>query len=384
MKRISIILILLLILSTLIGCRSSQQQQHQKLSVGSKGFGIEYAELLVMEDAGGGRTLCRILDPWRTERIMMQYLLVPKDDKEWNESEEETFATRYGTSTILRTPLDRMAVTASCHVWLLSQLEALNHVAILCDTVFINAENIKKWMRSNKANGEPTILDGGTATKPNAEVLLSGQCDAIWISPYENASLGNLTMLPIPIIYCAEYMETTPLARAEWMKFYGRLVGCGPKADELFDAVATRYEKLCKGDRKGQKILVDLPYGATWYVPGGNSTSARLYEDAGYVYPWADDSHSGSLSLSKEAVLAKAQDCDIWYIRYMDTNNDWTLGDFKRQNAFFDKFKAAQEGNVWACNTAYSDFFDVTSFRPDSLLESFIQQDGVFYKRVER
>ena len=383
MKRISFILILLLIISTLTGCRSSQQQQ-QQLNVGSKGFGIEYAELLVMEDAGSGRTLCRILDPWRTERIMMQYLLVPKEDKEWNESEEETLATKYGVSTVLRTPLDRMAVTASCHIWLLSQLDALSHVAILCDTVFINAENIKKWMRSTKPNGEPMILDGGTATKPNAEVLLSGQCDAIWISPYENASLGNLTMIPIPIIYCAEYMETTPLARAEWMKFYGRLVGCGTKADELFEAVATRYEKLRKGDNKGQKILVDLPYGATWYLPGGNSTSAQLYEDAGYIYPWADDTHSGSLSLSKEAVLAKAQDCDIWYIRYMDSNKDWTLADFKRQNAFFDRFKAAQDGNVRACNTAYSDFFDVTSFRPDSLLESFIRQDGAFYKLVER
>ena len=346
MKETKIILISFLSMLLLLSCRTSQQQQRD-VKIEGKGFGIEYAELLVMEDLGNDRTLCRILDPWRTGRNMMQYLLVPKDDKDWNEEVEETFSSK-----------------------------------ILCDTAFINASNIKAWMRSQKPDGNPTILDGGTATKPNVEVLMAGQSDALWISPYENATLGNLDRLPIPIIYCAEYMEDSPLARAEWMKFYGRLVGRGDKADSLFDAVATRYEKISNNGSNGKKILVDLPYGATWYVPGGCSASAQLYEDAGFVYPWADDPHSGSLSLSKEAVLSKAQDCDVWYIRYMDTNKDWTLADFKRQNVFFDKFKAAREGNVWGCNTAYSDFFDITSFRPDSLLESFVKGNGAFYKKV--
>lgn len=381
MKETKIILISFISLLLLLSCRTSQQQQ-QDVKIDGKGFGIEYAELLVMENLGGDRILCRILDPWRTGRNMMQYLLVPKDDKEWNEDVEETFSSKYGESTVLRTPLTRMTLTTACHTWLLSQLDALDNIAILCDTAFINASNIKAWMRSQKPDGNPTILDGGTATKPNIEVLLAGQSDALWISPYENASLGNLDRLPIPIIYCAEYMENSPLARAEWMKFYGRLVGRSAKADSLFEAVSNRYEKLSKNRGNGQKILVDLPYGATWYVPGGCSSSAQLYEDAGFVYPWAEDMHSGSLSLSKEAVLSKAQDCDVWYIRYMDTNKDWTLADFKRQNVFFDKFKAAREGNVWGCNTAYSDFFDITSFRPDSLLESFVKGNGAFYKKV--
>ena len=168
---------------------------------------------------------------------MMQYLLVPKDDKDWNEDVEETYSMKYGPSTVLRTPLTRMTLTTACHTWLLSQLDALDNIAILCDTSFINASNIKTWMRSHKNNGEPMILDGGTATKPNVEVLMAGQSDALWISPYENATLGNLDKLPIPIIYCAEYMENTPLARAEWMKFYGRLVGRAEKADSLFEVV---------------------------------------------------------------------------------------------------------------------------------------------------
>lgn len=343
---------------------------------------LKYAELLQMEELDKGRVLCRILDPWRSERVMMQYLLVPKTDADWNEAEEASCQQKYGESCVLRTPLERATITASCHAWLLSQLDALDNIAIMCDTVFVNAQNIKQWMRGTKRNGEAQILDAGTTTKPNVEVLIAGKTDALWISPYENSTLGNLDKLAVPIIYCAEYMETSPLARAEWMKFYGRLVGRAEKADLLFEAVDERYQKLSKSVHNGKKILVDLPYGATWYVPGGCSTSARLYEDAGYVYPWSEDTHSGSLSLSKEAVLAKAQDCDIWCIRYMDPNRDLTLEDFKSQNTFFEQFKAAQEGNVWGCNTAYSDFFDVTPFRPDSLLESFIQLDGSFYRKI--
>ena len=103
MKGTKFILISFLSMLLLLSCRTSQQQQRD-VKIEGKGFGIEYAELLVMEDLGNDRTLCRILDPWRTGRNMMQYLLVPKDDKEWNEEVEETFSSKYGESTILRTP----------------------------------------------------------------------------------------------------------------------------------------------------------------------------------------------------------------------------------------------------------------------------------------
>ncbi len=373
------ILYFITLLSILLLDSCTKQEDKNAMTQESE---MNYAELLQMKELGNGRVLCRILDPWRSEKVMIQYLLIPKDDDNWNQAEEEVYSKKYGPSTTLRTPLERMTVTTSCHAWLLSQLDALNSIAIMCDTVFVNATNIKQWMRSKKNNGESMILDAGTATKPNLEILSAGNTDALWISPYENANLNNLDKLSIPIIYCAEYMETTPLARAEWMKFYGRIVERKEKADSLFEAIAERYERLKNTSNKGKKILVDLPYGATWYVPGGCSTSAKLYKDAGFIYPWLDDNHSGSLSLSKEAVLSKAQDCDIWLIRYMDPHKDMTLEDFKRQNVFFEQFKAAQEKNIWGCNTAYSDFFDITSFRPDSLLESMINEDGKFYQKI--
>lgn len=325
---------------------------------------IAYSELLQMESLNESRTLCRILDPWRTNRVMMQYLLVPKSDTAWNDSTELTYAEAYGESIVLRTPLERMTVTSSCHAWLMEQLGAEEDIAAMCDTAYVTAQSVKCWMR------ERNIADAGNSAAPNLEVLLAAQSDAVLISPFENCNYGRLNHADIPMVYCAEYMETSPLGRAEWMKFYGRLVEQGQKADKLFATVESRYNKAIR-PIGNKTLLAELPYGATWYVPGGNSTSAQLYADAGYRYLWSEDNHPGSLSLSKEAVLAKGQDCDVWVFKYNDPNHDWTLDDLKRQQPLYGQFKAVKEGNVWGCNTATSDFFDVTPFRPDTLLENF-------------
>lgn len=379
---------------TLGGCRKADT--HSQATFDSE---LQYADLLSIQEVSPGISLCTIRDPWRTDLVVMQYLLVPADQKDWDDEAAQQLQERYGQSVVLRTPLQRMAITAACHAWLLSQWDALDHVAVLCDTAFIQAANVQRWMRGLDAasaaairnvgaatdtisgNGSTSpIRDGGTATAPNREVLLQAQCDALWISPFENAGLGNVAQLSIPIVYCADYMENTPLGRAEWMRFYGRLVGCAEQADSLFAQVSRRYNALASPHDDGPKLLAELPYGSTWYVPGGCSTSARLYADAGYSYLWSDDKHAGSLSMSKEAVLAKAQQSDCWFIKYNDPERDWTRQTLQQQEPLFDHIQALTKGQVWACNTARSDFFDVTPFRPDSLLASIMAQDGCFFR----
>lgn len=344
---------------------------------------LQYAELLAIEEIEPGVSLCRIRDPWRTERVVMQYLLVPSTLTDWDDAKCKEATEPYGETIVLRTPLQHMALTASCHAWLLSQWDALDRVAVLCDTAYVMAPNVKQWMRSVRPDSTAVIYDGGSSAAPNKEVLLQAQCDALWISPFENAGVGNVSQLPIPIIYCADYMENSPLGRAEWMRFYGRLAGRSSQADSLFAQVAKRYEAAAHPDPNGPVLLAEIPYGSTWYVPGGRSTSAQLYADAGYRYLWADDTHAGSLSLSKEAVLSKGQTCDCWLVKYTAPEGDWSLQTLRQQEPLFSHIKAIDEGEVWGCNTAYSDFFDVTPFRPDSLLESLRAQDGHFYQRLK-
>lgn len=335
-----------------------------------------YAELLQMQELEEGRVLCRVLDPWRTNEVVAQYLLVPQTDDRWSEEMLHAYSSTFGQSTLLRTPLRHITLTSSCHAWLIHSLEAMDKVSVMCDTGYVMSPAVKEWLRTHP------VKDGGSSTSPNAEVMLQAQSDAVWISPFENIGTALLAQLPIPTIYCADYMENTPLARAEWMKFYGRLVGKGMEADSLFQDVAERYDSICSltdTTLTRPKLLAELPYGATWYVPGGRSTSAQLYHDAGFNYPWAQDTHAGSLSLSPESVLAKAGECDVWYFKYMSNEGDWTREDFLKQNPYYRQFRAAKEGQLWGCNTAVSDLFDVTPFRPDLLIESLVAKNGAYY-----
>lgn len=337
---------------------------------------VRHASLLQMQTLNHERTLCRIMNPWIPQQPAMQYLLVDAADSLYSDTDGEALARQYGEFQLLRTPLCRQALTASCHAWLLGQLDALDGVAVMCDAGYV----LDSTMQQRMAAG--LVQDGGSSMAPNAEVLLSSGCDALWISPFENSAIrSHRDRFHIPEIYCADYMETSPLARAEWMRFYGRLVGRAAMADSLFAVVEARYDSialqsdslyLADSTALRPLLLSDTPYAGTWYVPGGCSTLGQLYQDAGFRYPWSSDRHAGSLALSPEAVFHEAHDADVWIFKYHSEGTMLSHQQFVGQHHFFPQIKAVREGHLYGCNTAISNYFDITPFRPDLLIEELV------------
>ena len=112
------------------------------------------------------------------------------------------------------------------HSSLIEELGCIESIAGICEAEYIANPRLRK------AITEGHIKNMGSAMTPDRERIVSLTPDIILLSPYENASTyGNLESLGIPIIQCADYMETSPLGRAEWCKFYGRLFNSGEKAD---------------------------------------------------------------------------------------------------------------------------------------------------------
>ena len=61
---------------------------------------------------------------------------------------------------------------------------------------------------------------------PDIEKVIDMHPDGILLSPYENSGgYGRIEKLNVPILECADYMETSALGRAEWVRFYGLLFG---------------------------------------------------------------------------------------------------------------------------------------------------------------
>jgi iron complex transport system substrate-binding protein len=192
----------------------------------------------------------------------------------------------------------------------------------------------------------------------------------------EDESPPQLLKAGIPVALIVDHLEETPLARAEWIKFIGAFVGQGKPADSIFTNVEKKYLTLKDSMRqfdKGPKVLSELKYGETWYVPGGKSFMSSFINDAGGQYAWKDNTEKGSLPLSFEQVYRIAGDAEVWINLSMVTNQNEMLSEDER----YQKFKAFQTNRLYNNNKrvnakGYSDYWETAMFHPDRVLRDLI------------
>ncbi len=279
------------------------------------------------------------------------------------------YATLVPRENVTGKPLQRVCVFTTVHCSLLHDLGVEDRIVGVCDLQYISLPYVQEGVRQG------TVADLGNSLEPDIERILDLRPDAIMLSPYEGQQKQDrLAELGIPVIKCLDYMEVSPLARAEWMRYYGRLFGVEQTADSLFKSVEASYNSLkhkAQGVKERPTILSDKPWQGTWYVPGGGSTMGVMYHDAGGDYVFADTKESGSLPLSLETVVEKGADAEYWFIKY-HSDTSLTLGTLGGECPLFSKFRAFREGNVYACNTTRETFFEDASFHPDRILGDLI------------
>ncbi len=277
----------------------------------------------------------------------------------------------------IRQPLTHAAVFSSVHVALLEELGAGNAIAGVCDPEYISSKPVQQGLKDG------TITNLGQSFQPDIERIAELSPDALLPSAFENAnSYGGIDRLGIPLVPCADYMEVTPLARAEWIRFYGRLFGQAERADSLFVQIEKRYlalKSLAARAKHKPTMIVSLPYQGTWHVAGGRSTMGQMYADAGASYLFAERRESGSIPMSLENVLAKGSEAQAWLFTY-NSPHPITLDQLKADNPLYAQFRAWQTGQVWACNTHDNAFYEETPFHPDRLLADLI---SVFHPELK-
>lgn len=337
-----------------------------------------------------GYTLVEIANPWRKGEVLHTYVLVPRyadtarNPKETGEasgstrhnddgsaslkgSEEQPLPEDLPDGTVVRVPIERAVVYSSVHAGVMKELGSFSAVRGVCDAQYYTMPEVQ----SGIADG--SIADCGNSLSPTIERLVALKPDAIILSPFQNAGYGVLTNLGVPIIECADYMEHTPLGRAEWIKLFGELLGCREKADSIFQATAREYSALTALTatvEKRPKVISEMITSGVWFVPGGDSYMAHLFTDAGAFYPWSDNNNSGSLSLDFSQVLARAQDADFWLIK---PDRHLSYSDFEAINPLNVKFKAFGCRGVYQCVTSETSLFTDFPFHPQVLLRDFVK-----------
>ncbi len=368
---------------------------------------MEYAKLLTIvkhgekgtasldkdaEDAEYQYAEVNVANPWKAGTLLHRYILIPKGE-EGDETVARLALQRTSgmgcTTDTVRTPVERSAVFIAPHCQLMYELGCQQAIRGVCDLDYINIPDVKKRAASagNAAAGN-SIVDCGSSMAPDIERIIALNPEAILLSPFENSGgYGKLDKLHIPIIEAADYMESSPLGRAEWMKFYGMLfkkdgnapktalaASCEPKADSLFAKIEKEYLKLkaeAAGYPKGLSILTERKTGNVWYVPGGQSTIGILLKDANARYIFEDDEHSGSLAMSPEQILAKGKQVDVWAFKYFG-GAPLSQAQLLQEYDGYKALAAFNRGNIYQVDTSTVPYFELTSFHPELLLREFI------------
>ena len=389
----------------------------------AEGIDYQYAEAI-------------IANPWKAGTILHRYILIPKG-KEGDKTvamlaRRRSTGARCTTDTV-RTPVERSAVFIAPHCQLMYELGCQQAIRGVCDLNYINIPDVRKRAASagkassekasaenassenassGNASAQNSIVDCGSSMAPDIERIIALKPEAILVSPFENSGgYGKLDKLHIPLIEAADYMESSPLGRAEWMKFYGMLFGkdknisttaagkaseaaagkaseataveaseatlpasCELRADSLFAQIETEYLNL-KAEAgklpKGLSILTERKTGGVWYVPGGQSTIGILLKDANARYIFSDDKHSGSLPMSPEQILAKGSQVDVWAFKYFG-GAPLSQVQLLQEYDGYKALAAFNRGNIYQVDTSTVPYFELTSFHPELLLREFI------------
>ena len=359
------------------------------------------------EDAEYQYAEVNVANPWKAGTLLHRYILIPKG-KEGDETVARLALQRTSgmgcTTDPVRTPVERSAVFIAPHCQLMYELGCQQAIRGVCDLDYINIPDVKKRaalsrntaarkassgnVSSGKASVGNSIVDCGSSMAPDIERIIALNPEAILLSPFENSGgYGKLDKLHVPIIEAADYMESSPLGRAEWMKFYGMLfkkdgnapktalaASCEPKADSLFAKIEKEYLKLkaeAAGYPKGLSILTERKTGNVWYVPGGQSTIGILLKDANARYIFEDDEHSGSLAMSPEQILAKGKQVDVWAFKYFG-GAPLSQAQLLQEYDGYKALAAFNRGNIYQVDTSTVPYFELTSFHPELLLREFI------------
>ena len=273
-------------------------------------------------------------------------------------------------------PLDNLICMSSSHVAALSAIGADSVITAVSGIRYISDPAIRQRWRETESGMEGNPLyDIGYEADLDYERIMKLKPDLLLtytVSGAEPQYIIKLRSLGIPVLVLHDHLEDHPLARAEYLQLFGALTGRQQQADSLFNIVSERYNELCDNELESSKrLLLNIPYGDAWYIPGGESYMAQLVRDAGGEVLGAVPGASRSSVITMEQAYILSQDADIW----LNPGHCRTREELSRIHQLFPKFGPLADGLPIYNNTLRTtpeggnDFWESGAVRPDLILE---------------
>ncbi len=354
---------ILLLLCILI-FSSCKNEEREPIVSNRKGdtLTVEYAKGFSITQFKGFKLL-KVYDPWPNSGKNLTYLLAEKD---------AVIPEDIKYDTKINIPIEKMVVTSTTHI---PSLEILNEEETLIGFPglnYISSEKTRERIINNK------ITELGQNEAINTEVLISIQPDAVigFAIDANNKTFKTIQKSGIPVIYNGDWIEESPLGKAEWIKFFGALYNKDEQATTYFSNIKNAYleaKELAKNATSKPTVLSGSMYKDQWYVPYGNSWQAQFIKDANANYIYKNTSGSGSNALSFESVLNESQNAEYWIAPGQFQSFDQLAGN----SSHYSQFKAVKDKKVFTYNNTLGEtggaiYYELAPTRPDLVLKDLI------------
>ena len=275
---------------------------------------------------------------------------------------------------VINTPIKKIVVTSTTHI---PMLELLGEEKALVG--FQNTDYISSTKTRNRIDAG-FVKELGNEAALNTESLLELKPDAVigFTMDNYNKTFNLIEKHGIPVIINGDWREETPLGRAEWIKFFGVLFNKERLADSIFNTIELDYlaaKRIAKENTKYPSILSGaIMRNDVWSLPAGESFVSQFLLDANVNYLWKDTKGKGSLQLSFESVLDKAQHADYWIAPGYFSSKAQLL----ENNPHYKIFTAFKNNNIYTASTKRGVtggvvYYELGPTRPDLILQDIIK-----------
>ena len=356
MKWYSVLTVVLFVAFT--ACTSKKEKEQVVSSTNE----VKYATGFSIENYNNF-TLLKITKPWPNATTNFTYVCA-KDAKAIPDSLKQF--------TFIQVPLKNVVVTSTTHISSMVNLKEESQLVGFPHTDYISSKQVRTLIDNgvvkDLGDNENLNFEKTLDVKPNAIIALSIDDNIAKFEEFVKAG--------IPVVYNADWVENTPLGKAEWIKFFGVLFDQQEQATSFFDQVVNEYnetKKLVKNITNKPTVLSGGLYQDVWYAPQGESWMATFINDAKGSYVWGATKGTGSLSLSLEMALEKGDQAEFWigpssYSTYdemlLASNHYRSFQSFQNKKIYSFALKTGQTGGVL--------FYEDAPNRPDLVLKDII------------
>ena len=275
---------------------------------------------------------------------------------------------------IIKVPVKKIVVTSTTHIPMVELLNEESSIVGFPYSKYVSSEKTRVLIDAGK------IREIGRENSLNTEVLLDLEPELVVGYSVSSAdkSLTTIKKAGINVIYNGDWLEETPLGRAEWIKFFGVLFDKEKQADSIFKVIEANYLNAkaiaLKSTKKPTVLSGAIMSKDIWNLPAGESFVSQFLNDANLNYLWKNSEGKGSLSLSFESVFDKGKDAEFWIApgyfstkeQLLESNNLYAeFSAFKNDKIYTPTTKKGKTGGVI--------YYELAGTRPDLVLKDIIK-----------